>query len=71
MLNAKTQALLASYARSFLAAAVATFVATGADVFSLDKDGLKAIIGAGVAAVLPVLLRALNPHDAAFGKTKE
>jgi hypothetical protein len=50
-----------------MAAALATFVATGGDVFSLDLEGVKAILTAGVVAVLPVLLRYLNPSDTAFG----
>lgn len=59
--------MLASWSRSFLAAALSAFVATGGDVFSLDLEGVKAILTAGVVAVLPVLLRYLNPSDAAFG----
>jgi hypothetical protein len=70
-MNTKTKAMLASYGRSFLTAALATFVATGGDIFSLDVAGLKAIITAGVVAVLPVLMRALNPNDKAFGKEAE
>jgi len=61
------KAMLASWARSFMAAAVSAFVATGGDVFSLDLEGVKAILTAGVVAILPVLLRYLNPSDAAFG----
>jgi hypothetical protein len=61
------KAMLASWSRSFLAAALSAFVATGGDVFSLDLDGVKAILTAGVVAILPVLLRYLNPSDAAFG----
>jgi hypothetical protein len=67
-MNSKTKAMLASYGRSFLTAALAAFIATGGDIFSLDLAGLKAIITAGTVAVLPVLMRALNPNDAAFGK---
>lgn len=63
------KAMLASYGRSFMAAALASFMATGGDLFTLDAGSAKAIIGAGVAAVLPVLMRALNPNDDAFGKT--
>ena len=59
--------MLASWARSFMAAAVSAFVATGGDVFSLDLEGVKAILTAGVVAILPVLLRYLNPSDNAFG----
>ena len=61
------KAMLASWSRSFLAAALSAFVATGGDVFSLDLDGVKAILTAGVVAILPVLLRYLNPSDSAFG----
>jgi hypothetical protein len=63
------KAMLASYGRSFMAAALASFMATGGDLFALNSDSVKAIVGAGVAAVLPVLMRALNPNDDAFGKT--
>ena len=59
--------MLASWSRSFLAAALSAFVATGGDVFSLDLEGVKAILTAGVVAILPVLLRYLNPSDSAFG----
>jgi len=53
------KALAASWARSFLAAAVAVYMAGVTDP--------KAIGGAGLAAVLPVVLRYLNPNDASFG----
>jgi len=61
------KAMLASWSRSFLAAALSAFVATGGDVFSLDLEGVKAILTAGVVAILPVVLRYLNPSDTAFG----
>jgi len=56
MKNAK--ALAASWLRSYLAAAIAVFMAGG---------DLKAIAMGGVAAIAPVILRWLNPADAAFG----
>jgi hypothetical protein len=65
-----TKAMLASWARSFLAASLGAFAATGGDVFSLDLNGLKAIITAGVIAILPVVLRYLSPNDEAFGISK-
>ena len=52
--------LLASYGRSFLSASLAVYLAGVTDP--------KAILAAGIAAVLPVLLRWLNPNDPAFGK---
>jgi hypothetical protein len=57
----KSKALLASWGRSFLAAAIAVYMAGVTDP--------KAIATAGVAAVLPVVLRWLNPKDSAFGLT--
>ena len=52
--------LAASWARSFLAAALATYLAVGWEP--------AVVVNAGVAAVLPVILRWLNPNDSAFGR---
>ena len=52
--------IAASWARSFLAAALATYLAVGWDQ--------KAILASGVAAVAPVIIRWLNPNDTAFGR---
>jgi hypothetical protein len=57
------KALAASWARSFLAASIAVYMAGVTDP--------KAILTAGAAAVLPVVLRWLNPKDASFGVSKE
>jgi hypothetical protein len=51
--------IAASWARSFLAAAVAVYMAGVTDP--------KAIASAGLAAVLPVIMRWLNPNDTGFG----
>ena len=64
----KSKAMLASYGRSFLAAVTTAFMITGGDILALDGDALKAILAAGVSAVLPVAIRAANPKDPAFGK---
>ena len=67
-MDKKTKALLASYGRSFLAAVTTAFMITGGDILALDGDSLKAILAAGISAVLPVAIRAANPKDPAFGK---
>lgn len=59
LLNDKTKAMLASYARSVLGAAIALYMAGVTD----PKDLWTAL----VAAIAPVALRALNPNDKAFG----
>lgn len=51
--------IAASWARSFMAASVALYMAGETDPKKLGM--------AGVAAVLPVILRWLNPKDTAFG----
>ena len=56
------KAIAASWARSFLAAAVALAMTGETDI--------KMLANAGLAAVLPVALRFLNPNDSAFGVTK-
>lgn len=57
-----SKALLASWARSFMAASLALYMAGETDP--------KALAMAGVAAVAPVVLRWLNPKDTAFGVTR-
>lgn len=58
-LSITCKALLASYARSILGAAVATYAAT---------NDWKASLNALWAAAIPVVLRYLNPSDPAFGR---
>lgn len=57
----KLKPLLASWLRSYIAAALAVYMAGG---------DLQAMAMGGVAAVVPVLIRYLNPNDATFGVKK-
>jgi hypothetical protein len=57
----KAKAIAASWARSFMAAALALYMAGVTDP--------KTLAMAGVAAVAPVILRAINPADKRFGLT--
>ncbi len=52
--------MVASYARSFVAAGLAVYMAGVTDP--------KAILSAGLAAVVPVLMRWLNPKDTVYGR---
>ena len=52
--------MLASYARSFIAAGLAVYMAGVTDP--------KAILSAGIAAVVPVVMRWLNPNDQVYGR---
>lgn len=57
----KGKAVVASWARSFMAAALALYMAGVTDP--------KTLAMGGVAAVAPVILRWLNPNDQSFGLT--
>jgi hypothetical protein len=57
--QAKIKAMLASYGRSFIAAATA--------VYATGNNDVKSIAIAALASTLPVALRAINPKDPAFG----
>jgi len=61
------QAVL-SYVRVFAAVVLGMFLADGADVFAVDATDLRTWFSAGIAAVLPVAIRALNPSDHAYGR---
>jgi hypothetical protein len=58
-LSPQHRALIASYLRSFLGAALAAYAATG---------DYQAAAHAFWAAALPVLIRYVNPNDPAFGR---
>lgn len=60
MTEKELKAMLASYARSVVGAAAALYTAGVTD----PKDLWAALVG----AVLPVLFRAINPNDPAFGR---
>ena len=59
LFTSQVKAALASYARSILAGASALYLAGVTDPLDLAWSL--------VAALIPVVLRALNPNDAAFG----
>jgi hypothetical protein len=56
-------AALASYGRAFLSAALALYM-TG-------NTNPKDLLLGGIAAVAPVILKALNPNDKSFGFTNK
>ena len=62
-MDKKLKAMLASYARSFLAAALA--------LYGTGETGWKPLLAAGLSAVVPVAIRAINPKDPAFGKVAD
>jgi hypothetical protein len=55
------KAMLASYGRSVIAAVIAVYSTGNTDPADLGK--------AALAALVPVLLRYVNPKDLAYGRT--
>jgi hypothetical protein len=58
-MNVKTQAMLASYARAVVVAVVTAI--------TMGKTDSRDLLIAAAIAVLPPLMRAINPKDSAFG----
>ena len=56
----QAKAMAASWGRSYIAAALAVYMAGGS---------IQQMAMGGVAAIVPVILRWLNPADKAFGST--
>lgn len=61
MLNAANKAVIASYARSCVAAGLA--------VYMTGNTNPKDIGAAALAAIVPVIMRWINPKDTAFGRS--
>ncbi len=59
ILSASNKAMLASWARSFVAAVIALYTAGQTDP--------AVLLNAGIAAVVPVVVRYFNKKDPAFG----
>ena len=59
-IDPKVQRIAASYARAFVAAVLALYLAGNRDVADL--------LDAGIAALIPPVLRWLNPNDPGYGR---
>jgi Na+-transporting NADH:ubiquinone oxidoreductase subunit NqrB len=65
--NTDTGRAVRSYVVSFVTVILGLFIADGADIFAVSSTDLKAWLAAGLAAVLPVIITALNPNDPRYG----
>jgi hypothetical protein len=65
--NTDTGRALRSYAVSFVTVILGLFIADGADIFAVSADDLRVWVAAGMAAVLPVVVTALNKSDPRYG----
>lgn len=61
---------LKSYLKVFAATVLGLFLADGADVFGVSWSDLRTWLAAGIAAVLPLVITALDPSDDRWGRTR-
>ncbi len=57
-----------SYSKVFSAVLLSLFLASGADVFSVDFADLRVWVSTALASVLPLIITAIDPNDTRFGK---
>lgn len=65
--NTDTGRAVRSYVVSFVTVILGLFIADGADVFAVSLEDLRTWVAAGLAAVLPVIVTALNSSDSRYG----
>lgn len=63
-------AMAKSYVKVFAATVLSLFLADGADVFAVNYSDLRTWLAAGVAAVLPLVITALDSSDDRWGRTR-
>jgi hypothetical protein len=61
------KAILATYAQSLLACVITVMMSLNLTPFTMTKADWVKIANAVWASFVPVLVRALNPKDSAFG----
>ena len=66
-MSESTKALLESWGRVFITAALAAYIATGVAPWEIDAEGWKAIAAAGIAATVLTVYNYLRPGETRFG----
>ena len=66
-MNPKLQSVLATYAQSLLACVITAMMSLNVTPFTMTHSDFVKIGNAVWASFVPVLVRALNPKDSAFG----
>jgi len=66
-MNPKLQSVLATYAQSLLACVITVMMSLNVTPFTMTKSDWVKIGNAVWASFVPVLVRAMNPKDSAFG----
>lgn len=63
--------LLESWARIFIAAALAAYIAIGAAPWDIDAEGWKTVVAAGISATVLTIYNFVRPGETRFGHGAE
>ena len=66
-MNAKLKSILATYAQALLACIITVMTSLNVTPFTMSKADWLKVGNAVWASFVPVIVRALNPKDTAFG----
>lgn len=66
-MNTKTKAMLSSFGRIFLAAALAAYLQLAKAPLDLQLDDIKTLLNAGIAAAVLTLVNFLRTGETRFG----
>ena len=64
----KTLEIFKSYLKVFISVVLGLFLVDGADLFSVEMADIRSWLAAGLAAVIPLIITALDPTDNRWGK---
>lgn len=64
----KTLEIFKSYLKVFISVVLGLFLVDGADIFSVEMADIRSWLAAGLAAVIPLIITALDPTDNRWGK---
>jgi len=66
-MNSQLRSALATYARAFIASVITGMIALNISPLTMTRQDLLALSNAVWVSFLPVLMRALNAKDTAYG----
>jgi hypothetical protein len=66
-MNNKVLELVKSYLKVFISVVLGLFLVDGADLFAVEMTDIRSWLAAGLAAVIPLIITALDPTDHRWG----
>jgi len=69
--STKIDEAVIDFVRTFLSVSIAVALGLGIPILSIDGDGYKAVVSAGLASGLQVIMTYLDPSNDRYGLTKK